>query len=330
MRAAPVAETLSQSPIDHHSPQHSPIGREPQYSGGMTSTVTILPSSPLDLARNPFNTSLPPRCSPTTSPHRPKLSLNTACSQQRTLGKGNTGLRLDTLSANSPTIQNTFKNGYDAPTAAATPLQAIEPSSLVQRKQHSLSSSSSPKPPTPHPLNQSTPSSSSGESSGESSPDLSKASSPKVPYVLGKHPRSILSNSPLPKRPRSRGDRRVGFHENIEEKIQTTKYIAQHYDLIVASDSSSEGDEARAGSKRESPCEEETIEEDSGDDESYPKTPVAGRKKRRREWVWTLGPLDGAANHSPSANENHGCADTAPERPQDPPRIAVPRPPRKN
>lgn len=29
------------------------------------------------------------------------------------------------------------------------------------------------------------------------------------------------------------------------------------------------------------------------DYETDPKTPIAGRRKRQREWVWTLGPLPG-------------------------------------
>jgi len=37
------------------------------------------------------------------------------------------------------------------------------------------------------------------------------------------------------------------------------------------------------GEKRESSDE---------DSDTCPETPVAGRRKRRREWVWTLGPVD--------------------------------------
>ena len=40
----------------------------------------------------------------------------------------------------------------------------------------------------------------------------------------------------------------------------------------------------RTGEKRESSDEE--------DSDTCPATPVAGRKKRHREWVWTLGPVD--------------------------------------
>jgi hypothetical protein len=40
----------------------------------------------------------------------------------------------------------------------------------------------------------------------------------------------------------------------------------------------------RTGEKRESSDEE--------DSDTCPATPVAGRKKRHRDWVWTLGPVD--------------------------------------
>lgn len=43
----------------------------------------------------------------------------------------------------------------------------------------------------------------------------------------------------------------------------------------------------RLGDKRES-----SDEEDS-DSDKCPATPVAGRKKRHRDWVWTLGPIEG-------------------------------------
>lgn len=43
----------------------------------------------------------------------------------------------------------------------------------------------------------------------------------------------------------------------------------------------------RAGDKRDSSDEED-------DSDACPATPVAGRKKRHREWVWTLGPIGGS------------------------------------
>jgi len=40
----------------------------------------------------------------------------------------------------------------------------------------------------------------------------------------------------------------------------------------------------QTGEKRES--------SDEDDSDTCPATPVAGRKKRSREWVWTLGPVE--------------------------------------
>ncbi|KAF1989090.1 hypothetical protein K402DRAFT_391248 [Aulographum hederae CBS 113979] len=46
----------------------------------------------------------------------------------------------------------------------------------------------------------------------------------------------------------------------------------------------------RAGVKRDSSDE---------DSDSPPETPVAGRRKRHREWVWTLGPMEGKSQDAP-------------------------------
>lgn len=46
----------------------------------------------------------------------------------------------------------------------------------------------------------------------------------------------------------------------------------------------------QTGEKRESSDEE--------DSDTCPATPVAGRRKRSREWVWTLGPVDTASKTS--------------------------------
>ncbi|KAL9093391.1 MAG: hypothetical protein Q9159_000245 [Coniocarpon cinnabarinum] len=59
--------------------------------------------------------------------------------------------------------------------------------------------------------------------------------------MLGKHPRSILSNGPLHKQPRGRRKAsnveesvspHVTFPETMPEIIQTTSYTAQHFDLF--------------------------------------------------------------------------------------------------
>jgi len=47
----------------------------------------------------------------------------------------------------------------------------------------------------------------------------------------------------------------------------------------------------RTGEKRDSSSDEEE-DDDENNTDVCPVTPVAGRRKRRREWVWTLGPVE--------------------------------------
>ena len=278
----------SQRPFDDHYPPHQgPAGAGSSTPQDMTSTITLLPASPLDLSRGPFNAALAPTGTTNIFGKRPKLSLNTACPQRQTLGKGNTGLRLDTLSACSPTIHNTFKNSYDPPAAMPN----------IPGLTGSQPPSASPSARSPRILHASP------------SPSAAPRSPFKAPYVLGKHPRSILTNGPHAKRARSQDrrvskslsmphirsspSRRVGFHHRLSEDIHNKDYVAQHYDLLIASPSPIVNTHTRTHQNRQSPRDEDVIEDSSEDGEAYPKTPVAGRKKRQQDWVWTLGPIDG-------------------------------------
>jgi hypothetical protein len=70
-----------------------------------------------------MTTQLPIIPPPRQAPLRPKLSINTE--QPRILGKG-ASLRLETLSAVSPTVRNTFSNAYERPAPApSTPNSAF-------------------------------------------------------------------------------------------------------------------------------------------------------------------------------------------------------------
>ena len=40
--------------------------------------------------------------------------------------------------------------------------------------------------------------------------------------------------------------------------------------------------------------------EEEDDSDSVPATPIAGRSKRHRQWVWTLGPVNSAAGNDES------------------------------
>ena len=106
--------------------------------------------------------------------------------------------------------------------------------------------------------------------------------------------------------------KKVAFKAQLTEDIKTTKYTLRHSD-IESSDSEEEvtpsqdvGAKAivdqpepkpsrglklntttspQVGDKRES--------DDEGEEEGDmpPVTPVAGRRKRHRQWRWTLGPI---------------------------------------
>ena len=54
-----------------------------------------------------------------------------------------------------------------------------------------------------------------------------------------------------------------------------------------------------AGLKREPSDDEE-------DNDSCPATPVAGRRKRHRQWVWTLGPIEPTSTDKEGDEANIG------------------------
>ncbi|OJD35880.1 uncharacterized protein BKCO1_1400028 [Diplodia corticola] len=294
----------------------------------MTTSLALLPAHP----QQPSPAVQPPQPAH-AAPRRPKLSLNTSTAQVRTFGKGSS-LRLETLSAVSPTARNTFSNGYEPQTLSAES-KADTPSSA------------------------STFSSSTSASSCSSLASSLGGESAKIPYKLPHNVQSILANSPLPPVHRHRtmaarrmfpATKRVSFRANLTEDIVTTKFTMAHSDIesssstisSLASDSNtSEADSDVTGpvpgptaaaaatttlpsrtaakldlqlakpapapapapvllataqhhsterprcQKRESPSDSES------DSDTCPATPVAGRRKRRREWKWTLGPIDG-------------------------------------
>ncbi|KAK3215067.1 hypothetical protein GRF29_19g2108628 [Pseudopithomyces chartarum] len=259
---------------------------------------------------------------PAALQQRPKLRLDTH--QVRTFGKGSS-LRLDTLSAVSPTARNTFSNAYEPPAHPA-------PSRLR------LSIDSSCKTPP----SASTPSSASTLSSTLTSASADSATI-TIPYKQPHNLRSILTNGPAPltsrkmasARPLFPAEKRVSFRTPLEEEIKTVKYTlsalqaSAHAHLESSTSSlattSSEDSEAPAatvlaintkasGASVPSPLSPPTRssstfsslessprpkgprigdkrDSSESDSDSCPETPVAGRRKRRRDWKWTLGPL---------------------------------------
>jgi len=297
-------------------PQASPLPAGRQSPGpASTMSLAILPSAPIH--HTDASTSAPPPPPRPAVSKRPKLTLNTTQTPTLLGGKGSTSLRLDTLSAVSPTARNTFSNAYETP-----------PSRL---------SASKPQRPSLTPLATNVSSVSPGHASPadeESSavidtPELTSSSSAStvdslpghVPYTLGYNSQSILCNGPIPKSKRKRTcftqsqsmfptQKRVAFKAPLTEEIKTTKYTMAHADLVSASPTNSTLDLPQArypkadmhpkgmvkGEHREpeataSPRAGDKRSSDEEDSDTCPATPVAGRRKKDRQWRWTLGPI---------------------------------------
>ncbi|KAL6703316.1 hypothetical protein ACN47E_010023 [Coniothyrium glycines] len=285
--------------------------------------------------------SLPIILPPRPALQRPKLSINTE--QPRILGKA-ASLRLETLSAVSPTVRNTFSNACEQPSTAPALHRPTKPRLAIDS--HFSASQSA-----------STPDSASTLSSALTSASHDSATS-LVPYKQPHHLTSILANSPArslvtrkmaASRPMFPAEKRVSFRTPIEEEIKTVKYTLAHSDLssssstlssitLTASAPSTKSDSSatlhssrpsntntliesppssllsstdkiscasiskqsrhapRTGEKRDSSSSED-------DSDSCLETPVAGRRKRSRDWRWTLGPLPGSSS-SPSSTSS--------------------------
>ncbi|GAB7362493.1 hypothetical protein MBLNU230_g2814t1 [Neophaeotheca triangularis] len=277
-------------------------------------SVAILPSSPMTYSLPSLSS--PQQAGPLPS-KRPKLSLNTS-NVPTLFGKGNTSLRLDTLSTTSPTSRNTFSNARDregANTAHNQPALLPLNSSGKPRRPCFATSLQTEVPLSVEPVSSSADSATS-TSTNDSVPDA-------IPYKLPFNTVSILVNGPIPRdqhrrmsfsqsRPMFPTPKKVSFKAPLTEDIKNEKFTTKHSDLESSSSTIStlelsppEGEalknkagkvagatkavvpqSPRLGEKRES-----SDEEDS-DSDKCPATPVAGRKKRHRDWVWTLGPIE--------------------------------------
>lgn len=312
-------------------------------------SLAVLPSSPVtgyDNQHHDFSTATSPSPS-----KRPKLSIDTSSVAPSSFGKKATSLRLETLSATSPTVRNTFSNAHE------------QKGSRLRLTPIATNFSSSPEPATPFQLDDDVPtegprptgSLASSGSSISSISDLSTQADDAVPYKLPFNHASILKNGPLSNEPRSTTSffaqskpmfpaaKKVSFRAPLTEEVVTEKFTLRHSDIETVEDGSvstldlnevkqdvGREDDAvepqkeermdaplkvkttspHTGDKRESSDEEEDEEER---DESYPTTPVAGRRKRHRQWRWTLGPVGSLSSEedtttsidsSTSANED--------------------------
>ena len=227
-----------------------------------------------------------PSVRPATS-KRPKLSLQTSPPPPN---RSKPALNLSFIT-DSPTIRNTHVNAFELPPPQHSP--------------YSRGSETS----SPH--HQPAPSST---LSGSSSTASHTSPFPvTTPYFLPLGARSILRNSPLPRRhvsatsaraPRKMFPpvKRVIFHDQLEETIPTPTLD----DSSDSSDSDSSGKPPRTDDEIRQ--RRAIIEEEDGS-----ATPVHGRRKRRREWVWR--PLEDdilsehhKAQYDPSCLERTGSS----------------------
>ncbi|KAM3418812.1 hypothetical protein BST61_g4780 [Cercospora zeina] len=284
-------------------------------------SLAILPSQHMGYsaasAPTPRRPSRPPA-------KRPKLSLDTD-NVPSIFGKRSTSLRLETLSATSPTARNTLRNALDPVTIP------IKNSSSPRPVVSSLKIATHPPQPEPDQV-QSTTAHDSAASSATTTSSLSSLDSLSslVPYKLAFNSTSILVNSPLPRTPRRAhvghpkpmfpAPKKVAFREPLTEDVKTTRFTLRHSDIesststistleLTPSDSEVDQDTKEQDNKRPDQPDRrpattsppsphtgdkrESSDEEESDSDSCPATPVAGRRKRHRQWVWTLGPVDG-------------------------------------
>ncbi|MCJ1476570.1 hypothetical protein MMC13_005236 [Lambiella insularis] len=235
------------------------VGEKSCMSGQPTQSETKPPTMSIAI--------LPPPRIPASK--RPKLSLQTSTIPQPFAPRSANALSIS-HSADSPTLRNTYENASATQTALSSQLGKPRGSSLSQQAAQSTSAS----------------------------PQSSRENSPNVPYFLPIGARSILRNSPLPARyvtPKTSMSartpqrlfppiKRVLFHEMLEELMPTP---------VIEESEPSDTDSDFSASRRKRGREampNDTQEVDEGED--MPSTPVQGRSKRRREWVWTLGPTE--------------------------------------
>jgi hypothetical protein len=202
------------------------------HSSAHDPPASIMASLPILPQRQPS--------APVELPQRPKLQIDTH--QIRTFGKGSS-LRLDTLSAVSPTVRNTFSNAYDAPTPAVPTLGRRTKPQLSIDSSFAKTTHASPSSTTT-----TTPSSASTLHSALTSASSNGSATITIPYKQPHNLSSILTNSParhllLRKmaytRPLFPAEKKVSFRAPLEEEIKTVRYTLAHSDLASSVSSGS-------------------------------------------------------------------------------------------
>ncbi|KAI4143368.1 MAG: hypothetical protein L6R39_004593 [Caloplaca ligustica] len=234
------------------------------------------------------------------TPKRPKLSLQTSTVSTLPVGnKSRTALNNISSAVDSPTTsRNTHENAFEAP--PSTPVSAkphAEEAFARLRQSEGLSPHTAPSS-----------SSASTVSSGPTSPFANTA-----PYTLALGARSILRNSPLPRRhlvnmsnrPSKRmfqPIKRVSFHESPVEMIPTPVFL----DSDISTDEA--GTETTSTGEKPAASESKPLDKSDG---------VPSRRKRRsRDWIWR--PVDEEASPV-QANSTSPLPTPAPPAKENPP-----------
>ncbi|KAL5048929.1 hypothetical protein BDW71DRAFT_11566 [Aspergillus fruticulosus] len=249
---------------------------------------------------------------------RPKLTLQTS-SLPMSFSTSSTGLSLSlaTGPTASPTVRNTFKNAYDVtypPSATASPSRSSS---------NRFSKPSSPYTPSnPYQL------------------PIGLKSILRNSYLESTKRRSNSvgpSNGSTSRRVFFPTKKQVSYRYPLEEEIKTVKYTAAHSDLVsdsesgsceTSSDDDSDYSTSSLVSSDTTPSDEETntaekkkkkrkyrsnerqvravalmegLKDPYFSQSQTPQTPRQGRLKRRREWRWTLGPLEATGSTTDSS-----------------------------
>ncbi|KAF2720064.1 hypothetical protein K431DRAFT_295439 [Polychaeton citri CBS 116435] len=231
-------------------------------SGAATSTMSlaILPSAPMPSfsGNNNNSTAMVPTLSAPSPPKKPRLTLDTSY-LSTAFGKKATSLRLETLSATSPTSRNTFSNGHGdaspvarqllSPVASSPsspvrgPVRRMKPALTPLRTIQHQHQHQAPSPITPErsastdSVISSSSSSSSTVSSGiESVSSFSTVSSyfGEAPYKLASNIKSILSNGPIPRQDRPSSSAKRSSSANSRRSRSTSPSSASKAPKRVA------------------------------------------------------------------------------------------------
>ncbi|KAL8827420.1 MAG: hypothetical protein Q9170_007025 [Blastenia crenularia] len=222
------------------------------------------------------------------TPKRPKLSLQTSTlSMLPASNQSRTALSHLSSAVDSPTtFRNTYDNAFEAPPPTPVSAKPHIKEAFVQRREPERSS----------PQTASSSTSISTSSSGPTSPFASTA-----PYTLSMGARSILRNSPLPKRhlanlanrPPKRmfqPIKRVSFPETLAEMIPTP--------ILFDTEVGGTENTAFIAAEQTVASNQQLLDKSDG---------ISGRRKRRgRDWIWR--PVDDEALQS--QNDRHRLRST--------------------